>query len=65
MADGQGVLNEEHYQQIQQGLDQIAEAERQIKLAKQAGLDTSHYEQTVKEQKQLLTGLKQTYFPNR
>jgi hypothetical protein len=65
MSDGQGVLTEQHLADIQKAMDNLNEAERQIKLARQAGLDTGAYETELKKTREQLTALKQTYFPNR
>lgn len=63
MADN--PLNEQHYQQIKDGLAQADEALRQIDLAKRAGLDVSAQEKQVAETKARLLSIKQVYFPGR
>jgi len=56
-------LNEEHLKQINAALAAIQIAESQIILAKQAGVDVTHLEAQIADQKTRLRALKNTYFP--
>lgn len=59
------ILNTpQHLQSINNGLQQIATAETEVMLAKQAGLDVSSAEQQLANNKARLLALKRTYFPN-
>jgi hypothetical protein len=57
-------LTDDHLSQIVNGLSQIDLAEKQIVLAKQAGIDVSAAEKQLQEAKTRLMALKRTYFPN-
>jgi hypothetical protein len=63
MASPQGPLTMEHLGQIQNGLSIVTALERQISLAKQAGLDVTAYEQQLADTKKKLLQVKQVYFP--
>lgn len=64
--DGQvGPLNEQHLADINNALQQLAEANRQIKLAKQAGIDVTAQEAEAKDTENKLRSIKQVYFPGR
>jgi hypothetical protein len=65
MIDGQGVLDEAHLSSINEGLAKLDEAERQIKLARQAGVDVGTWPTQVSDTRGKLLAIKQTYFPGR
>lgn len=58
-----GPLTEEDKQRIDDNLRQLNEADEQIRLAEQAGLDVKALRDTAREQRAQLTKIKQTYFP--
>lgn len=58
-------LTEQHYQQIVNGLSVIAQAEQQILLAKQAGINVDQQSAQLADNKQKLLQVKNTYFPGR
>ena len=62
-ARGQGVLDESHLQRINEGLAAVHEANRQIALAKSAGIDLGNLEQDLQLHHQRLLAIKQVYFP--
>lgn len=65
MSNGDHPLTESHLQEIQRGLDNIKLAQRQIQLAKMAGIDVSAAEAQALEAQAKLTQIKQVYFPGR
>lgn len=60
-----GPLTDQHYQQINTDLRRLAEAERDIALAKAAGFECEDQDQTCQWMKQRLSQIKQVYFPDR
>ncbi len=56
-------LTREHLEAIRNGLDALTVAEQQIALAKQAGLDVTAFEQQLRDNRDKLLRLKNTYFP--
>jgi hypothetical protein len=65
MAENDHPLTEQHLQEINGGLDKIRSAQRQIQLAKMAGIDVSSLEAQAADAQEKLTKLKQVYFPGR
>lgn len=57
-------LDQTHLSQINNGLQLLDQAEAQVVLAKQAGIDVSKQEADIQLHKQKLLALKRTYFPN-
>lgn len=57
-------LTDTHLSQIQSGLAMIEQAEHQVTLAKQAGVDVASAENQLTAAKSKLLQLKRTYFPN-
>lgn len=57
-------LNDQHLAQINHGLSVIDTAEKQILMAKQAGIDVGDKEKQLADNKAKLLSLKRTYFPN-
>lgn len=60
---GMGVLKPEHLDQINQGLQAVEEAKRQMELAKRAGVDVGPLELELQAQENKLRAIKTTYFP--
>jgi hypothetical protein len=58
-------LTDRDLESIDANLAQLAEAEDQIKLAEQAGMDLSQQREQVRTQRAQLQKIKQTYFPGR
>jgi hypothetical protein len=58
-------LTEQHFDQIKQGLDEVARAENQIRLARLAGINMDAVEAELKSHRERLLALKQVYFPGR
>jgi hypothetical protein len=56
-------LTKAHLEEIQRGLNVIKNAEYQITLAKQAGIDVSDKEAQLADAKDKLQRLKSVYFP--
>lgn len=65
MTTPNGPLTEEHLASINEALKQATEGERQIKLAKMAGIDVSSQETELKSAVDQLHRIKQVYFPGR
>ena len=64
-GNGQGVLTEQHFNDMQAALTQLDEAERQLKLAKLAGINTAGQEQQIADTRQKIAQVKAVYFPGR
>lgn len=58
-----GPLVEKDLDDINTRLDQLIQADEQIKLAEQAGMDVSALKETARTQRNQLLRIKQTYFP--
>lgn len=58
-------LTENDLTKINDSLTQLKTAKEQIRLAEQAGVDVSHFSDTINEQEARLLKIKQTYFPGR
>ena len=61
----QQPLAEADLDEINRNLEQLNEADAQIRTAEQAGLDVTAFKQQAKEQRQQLLRIKQTYFPGK
>jgi hypothetical protein len=59
------ILTEAHYQQLKNALDQAANIQREIDLAKLAGLDVTVAQQTLIDSQGKIRQLKSVYFPGR
>lgn len=64
MSKPESPLGPTHLASINNGLDAIAVAEKQVILAKQAGIDVGNEEQNLRDTKAKLLQIKNTYFPN-
>jgi hypothetical protein len=64
MTNPNSPLTDDHLSQINNGLTLIAQAESQILLAKQAGINVDAAEKQLTDAKTKLIALKRTYFPN-
>ena len=58
-----GPLGATDLEQINIRLDDLVNADEQIKLAEQAGLDVTSLRETARTQRTQLLKIKQTYFP--
>lgn len=58
-------LTDTHYRSINRALNSLANAQRQIEIAEQAGYDMSEYRQSYELLKHRLEQTKATYFPER
>lgn len=58
-------LNDDHYQQIQNGLDILTALQPELDRAKRAGIDVSVQQADADAAKAKLLALKNNYFPNR
>lgn len=58
-------LTDTHYREINKALNSLANAYRQIEMAKEAGLDMSEYETTYSILRRKLEDKKRVYFPER
>ena len=58
-----GPLTPQHLAQINAGIDYAAQAAQHIAMAKQAGMDVSHYEHQLKEMMDKMLRVKNVYFP--
>lgn len=58
-------LTDTHYREINKALNSLANAYRQIEMAKEAGLDMSEYETTYSLLRRKLEDKKRVYFPER
>ena len=58
-------LTEADYEGIKQQLDTLADLDEQLRLAAQAGVDVTTQKEQARKNREQLTKLKQTYFPNR
>jgi len=65
LMDGVSPLTEQDYERIRDAMADIAEAQRQLDLAKRAGIDVSALEAQLTEQAGKLRALRQVYFPGR
>lgn len=65
MATPSTILTEEHYQNLRNALDQAANIQREITLAKQAGLDVTQAQATLDDSVNKIRQVKGTYFPGR
>lgn len=65
MDSQSAILTEEHYAQLQNALDQAKQIEREIALAKQAGLDVHAAEAALAESTAKIRQIKSVYFPGR
>lgn len=64
MTNPVSPLDATHLSQIVNGLQLLDQAEAQVVLAKQAGIDVSRQEKDILEHRNKLLALKRTYFPN-
>lgn len=62
---GMSILGEEHFHELKRGLEITREGLRQVKLARQAGMDFSIDEKTLKDNEAQILRLLQVYFPGR
>lgn len=58
-------LTEADYEGIKQQLETLADLDEQLRLAAQAGVDVTAQKEQARSNREQLTRLKQTYFPNR
>jgi hypothetical protein len=65
MATPSSILTEEHYQNLKNSLDQAAAIQREIDLAKAAGLDVTQPQATLTDAVGKIRQFKQVYFPGR
>jgi hypothetical protein len=65
MAGVSEILTEEHYQVIKNSLDIISQTEKEITLAKMAGIDVSAQEKQMADNKAALLKIKNVYYPGR
>jgi hypothetical protein len=65
MASNSAILTEAHFQNLQNALDQGTAIQREIDLAKQAGLDVAQAQAVLTESLGKIRQIKQTYFPGR
>lgn len=65
MASQSAILTEEHYAQLKNALDQAANIQREIDMAKQAGLDVHAAEATLHDSVAKIRQIKAIYFPGR
>lgn len=56
-------LTPQDLETINLNLAQLTDAEEQIRLAQQAGLEVTDFKTRAREQREQLLKLKQTYFP--
>lgn len=63
MNNPNSPLTDAHLSQIQNGLRLIDQAESQVLLAKQAGIDVTDAEKSIADSKAKLIRLKNVYFP--
>lgn len=65
MSSPSTILTEEHLAQLNNAIDQSAQIQREINLAKQAGLDVSTAQATLDQTTANLRQIKSVYFPGR
>jgi hypothetical protein len=65
MATPSTILTEEHYQNLKNSLDQAANIQREIDLAKAAGLDVSAMQAQLTTALGQIRQFKNVYFPGR
>lgn len=65
MATPSAILTDAHYQNLKNALDQAANIQREINLAKQAGLDVSQAQATLDDTTGKIRQIKSVYFPGR
>jgi hypothetical protein len=65
MATPSSILTEEHYANLKNALDQAANIQREIDLAKAAGLDVTQAQATLAEAVGKIRQFKGVYFPGR
>lgn len=58
-------LTEADYEGIKQQLATLTDLDEQLRLATQAGVDVASQKEQARSNREQLTRLKQTYFPNR
>lgn len=58
-------LTEADYEGIKQQLETLVELDEELRLATQAGIDVTAQKEQARTNREQLTRLKQTYFPNR
>jgi hypothetical protein len=57
------ILTDAHFQQLKNALDQGAAIQREITLAKQAGLDTTQAQALLDDSTSKIRQLRAVYFP--
>lgn len=57
------LLNDSHLASMKNALDILTQAQSEITLAKQAGIDVTQMQANLDAQRQTLLQLKNTYFP--
>jgi hypothetical protein len=65
MASPSAFLTEDHYAQLKNALDKSKQLQREIDLAKQAGLDVSKQQDALNEFQSKAQLFKSVYFPGR
>lgn len=65
METPSALLTEEHYGNLKNALDIAGNVQREINLAKQAGLDVSQAQATLDDTVGKIRQFKQVYFPGR
>ena len=58
-------LTEADYEGIKQQLETLTDLDEELRLATQAGVDVTAQKEQARKNREQLTKLKQTYFPNR
>lgn len=59
------ILTDAHFQNLKNATDQIANIQREINLAKQAGLDVSQAQATLDDTSAKIRQIRSVYFPGR
>ena len=65
METPSALLTEEHYSNLKNALDIAGNIQREINLAKQAGMDVSQAQATLDDTVGKIRQFKQVYFPGR
>lgn len=65
MDSQSAILTEEHLAQLNNSIDQAQQIEREIALAKQAGIDVHAAEASLQESIAKIRRIKAVYFPGR
>lgn len=63
--DASHPLTEQHLTRINDALKQLDEMDRQIRMAKMAGIPMEHHEKNSAAARSQLQSIKQVYFPGR